>query len=278
MGVFAIILIIINVFFSWKGLKDHSFFERYNFNTEKILIEKDYKRLITSGFLHVNWAHLIFNMLSLYIFSDAVEIRLGMISFIAIYFASLIGGNLFSLFVHRHHSRYTSAGASGAVCGIIFASIAVFPGLDIRFFFIPIDIPAWIFGLLYVIYSIWGIRSKADNVGHEAHLAGALVGLLIAILIQPASLRYNYLPILAISVPSIIFIYIILTRPHILLVDNNFFKTEKRYHSIDHKYNAEKMDRQKQIDLILDKIHRKGMKSLTRKERELLSEYSKTVR
>ena len=222
--------------------------------------------------------HLIFNMFSLYVFSEVAEFQLGVLLYGIIYLASLLGGNLFSLFVHRHHSDYRSAGASGAVCGIIFASIALFPGMGIGFFFIPVSIPSWIYGLVFVLYSIWGIRSRKDNVGHEAHLAGALIGMFIAIASEPSVLSNNYLPILAIAIPSMVFIYIILTRPHVLLIDNNFFKTHRRYYSIDHRYNAEKIDRQKQIDLILDKIHRKGMKSLSKKERELLAEYSKTVR
>jgi hypothetical protein len=190
----------------------------------------------------------------------------------------MIGGDLLSLFIHRYDNGYSSVGASGAVCGIVFAAIAVFPGMGIGFFFIPVSIPAWVYGLAYVLYSIYGIRSRRDNVGHESHLAGALIGMLLAIAMYPASLAENYLTILLIAVPSLIFIYMIITRPHILLVDNNFFKTHKRYYSIDHKYNAEKVERQNEIDRILDKISKKGMKSLTQKERETLEQHSKTVR
>lgn len=273
----SLLLIIANVFVSWKGFNDRNFYERYEFSIEKIRIYKQYYRLVTSGFLHVNWMHLIFNMLALYFFAGSVESFFGPLLFMLIYFASMIGGDLLSLFIHRYDSGYSAVGASGAVNGIIFAAIAVFPGMRIGFFFIP-GIPAWIFGLAYVLYSIYGIRSRRNNVGHESHLAGALIGMWLAIAVFPSSLTENYFAILVITIPSIVFIYIILTRPHVLLIDNNFFKTHKRYYTIDDRYNAEKLDREKEIDRILEKISRKGIKSLTQKERETLEQHSKTVR
>jgi hypothetical protein len=95
---------------------------------------------------------------------------------------------------------------------------------------------------------------------------------------HPAAFAENYFIILVITLPSLFFIYMIITRPHFLLVDNHFFrKREEQFYSIDHRYNAEKRDRQKEVDAILEKIHKKGMKSLTTKEKELLAQYSKTV-
>src|ERR1044072_4613131 len=98
LGFISIAIIIANVFVSYKGFSSHEFFARYSFEVEKILIYKDYKRLVTSGFLHVNWMHLIFNMFSLYIFSAGLVSYLGSIYYLVIYFISLIGGNLFSLY------------------------------------------------------------------------------------------------------------------------------------------------------------------------------------
>jgi membrane associated rhomboid family serine protease len=274
----SLILILVNCFVSWKGFNDRNFYERYEFSVEKVKIYKQYYRLVTSGFLHVNWMHLIFNMLALYFFSSSVELYFGPLQFLLVYFSSMIGGDLLSLFIHRFDSGYSSVGASGAVNGIIFASIAVFPGMKMGLFFIPVAIPAWIFGLAYVAYSIYGIRSRRDNVGHESHLAGALIGMLLAVAMFPAALMENYLVIGAIALLCIIFIYIILTRPHVLLINNQFFRSQKKNLSIDQKYNAEKLDRQKEVDRILDKINKRGMRSLTPKEREMLEQYSKTVR
>ena len=93
-GITAIILIIANIAFSYKGFTNPHFFDGYKFEVDKILIKKDYLRLVSSGFLHVSWMHLIFNMVSLYFFSGIIESSLGVLQFLIIYFTSLIGGNL----------------------------------------------------------------------------------------------------------------------------------------------------------------------------------------
>ena len=277
-GILGLILIIANIVFSYKGFASDLFFDRYKFEVEKILIYKDYKRIITSGFLHVSWMHLIFNMISLYAFSGLIQMTLGGFRFLIIYFASLIGGYLLSLFVHRHDSDYSSVGASGAICGVMFASIALFPGFGIGLFFIPVSIPGWAFGILFVLFSMYGIKSKKDNIGHDVHLGGALIGMAVALVMQPSALIENYPTILLIAVPSIAFIYLIITRPHILLIDNFYFKTHQKYYTIDEKYNVEKNSRQQEIDRILDKINKKGMNSLSKEEKEKLENYSRGMR
>lgn len=213
-------------------------------------------------------------MLSLYAFSSLLEVQLGASKFLLIYFASLIGGDLLSLFVHRNHGDYTSVGASGAICGIIFASIALFPGMDVGFFGLPFSIPSWLYGILYISYSIYGIKSSKDNIGHDAHLGGALIGMIVSLLIQPFAFIDNYITILIILVPTIAFIFLIITKPQILLVDNFYFKSKNNNYSIDHKYNEEKVNKQKEIDKILDKINKKGIESLSSKEKEILKQFS----
>jgi len=273
-GFISIIIIIANLIVSYKGFSDRNFYARYSFEVEKILIHKDYKRLITSGFLHVNWMHLIFNMLALYFFSGSLESYIGPVYYLIIYFSSLIGGELLSLFIHKNQGDYGSVGASGAISGIIFASIALFPGMRIGMLFLPISLPAWLFGLLYILYSIYGIRSKRDNIGHDSHLGGGVIGMLIAIILYPSSLADNLLPILLIFVPAAVFIYIIITRPGFLLIDNYFFKNHNFY-SVDHKYNYEKRQQQNELDDLLDKINKRGYNSLSSKEKERLKELSR---
>jgi membrane associated rhomboid family serine protease len=272
-GMLGFILIVINVIVSYQGFNNQTFFDAYKFEVDAILKRKDYKRIITSGFLHVNWQHLVFNMFSLYVFSDSVELVLGGGMFLLIYFISLVGGDLLSLFVHKHHGDYSSVGASSAVSGIIFAAIALQPSMGVGMFFIYI--PGWLYGILFVAVSIYGIKSQKDNIGHEAHLGGALLGMLAAIACEPEVLRYNYTAILLITVPAIVFIYLIVTRPHILLVDNFFVKNNLPYYTIDQKYNAQKKLEAATIDAILDKINRNGINSLSKKEKDLLDNYSK---
>ncbi len=275
-GIFPIILIITNIAFSYKGFTNRQFFEGYQFQVDKVLLQKDYKRIFTAAFLHNDWMHLFFNMLSLWLFSGAVESELGTFAYGIIYFASIIGSKLMALLVHRHHGDYSSIGASGPVAGIIFACIALFPGMNIGLFFI--SIPAWIYGLLYVIFSIYGIRSKKNNIGHEAHLGGALIGMATALLFKPSAFSENTFTILIIAIPVIVFIYLISTRPQTMLVENLFFNAhQKDHYSIDHLYNQQRNNRQREIDRILDKINRSGIHSLSKKEMEMLNDHSKNL-
>ena len=121
-GMISFILIAANIMVSYRGMTDPVFYDRYAFDVDRILLGREYKRLITSGFLHVSWSHLVFNMLSLYFFSANLAFLLGTGYFLLVYFASLVGGNLFSLFVHRNEGSFRfrrstivrSSGASSA--------------------------------------------------------------------------------------------------------------------------------------------------------------------
>jgi len=270
-------LIILNILVSYKGLTNSLFFESFEFQVDRILVNKDYRRLVTSGFLHVSWTHLLFNMFSLYFFSGQVEYGLGALGFLLIYFASLIGGNLLTLFIHRNHGDYSAVGASGAVNGVMFASVALYPDARIGIFLLP-AIPAWIYALLYVLISIYGIRSRKTNIGHDAHLGGALVGMILALIMHPSALSENFGKILIILVPSVVFLCLIITRPQILFVDNLFYKNHHDFYNIDHRYNADRADQQQEVDRILEKISKKGMGSLNKQEKKTLEAYSKKLR
>jgi membrane associated rhomboid family serine protease len=275
MAIFSItgILILINFIVSYRGFKDSIFFEKYAFQIDRVLIHKDYKVLVTSGFLHVSWTHLLFNMFSLYIFSSNLESSIGPVNYLIIYTAGLVGGNLLSLFIHRYHGDYSAAGASGAIFAIMFSAIAIFPDMRIGFFFLP-SMPGWLFGLLYVIVSIYGIRSRTSNIGHDAHLGGGLAGMLVAILLFPSILIENSFTLLIVALPALAFILFIIHKPQALLIDNYFFKTH-HYLTVEDRYNLNKQNKQKDLDKLLEKIHRAGINSLSKKEKEMLKEYSK---
>jgi hypothetical protein len=186
----------------------------------------------------------------------------------------MIGGDLLALFIHRHHGDYSAVGASGAISGVIFASIALFPGIHVGAILLPISVPGWLFGVLYVLYSIYGIRSKKDNIGHEAHLGGAFVGIVTALLFYPAAAINNIFTIAVILIPMALFTWVIITKPQFLLVDNYWFKNQYNY-TVDDRYNVQKKNTQQEVDRILDKISKKGLNSLSRKEREVLEDYSR---
>ncbi|WP_313375113.1 rhomboid family intramembrane serine protease [Chishuiella sp.] len=230
MGGFSLITILIiglNVIISWKGFNDYSFFDKYKFQIGSIVHNKEYYRILSSGFLHVDVTHLIFNMLTLYFFADPViaffaspqgflfgdfsqtKMNVGYGMFLLTYLAAIIGGNLLSLLIHKKDNWYSAVGASGGVTGILFAAIAAFPQQEIGLYFI-IDIPAWIFGILYLGYSVYGMKTNLGNIGHSAHIGGAIVGLLSAILFYPAILQINTYYILGMMIPLIILLIIIL--------------------------------------------------------------------
>lgn len=276
LGIITLGLILANLLVSYKGFTEPIFFSNNSFEVDRILISKQYKRLITSGFLHTGWIHFIFNMASLYVFSEEFEDHIGPLNYLLIYFVSLIGGNLFSLYIHRNHGDYTAVGASGAVCGVIFASIALFPEMEFGFFGIPYYIPAWAYAILFVLFSIYGIRSQSNRIGHDAHLGGALIGLLTAIALYPSSLSENYLIVLIMIIPSLSFIYLIIKRPEILLIDNApLLKKTPVYVTKEEKYYIEKKNKQEELDRLLEKIHQKGIDSLSKKERDTLDSLSK---
>jgi len=200
----AVLLIIIaNVLVSFKGFKDHSFFEKFKFQIGPI--NKGEKiRMFTSGFLHVDQAHLFFNMLTLYFFADAVLNYVGVLKFLIIYFASLIAGSLFAITFHKKDPYYSAVGASGAVMGVLYAAIMLNPGMKLYMFFIPIPIPAYIFGVGYLLYSMFGMKKQWGNIGHSAHLGGAIGGFLLTIILYPQVWMENRLMVIILAIPIVL--------------------------------------------------------------------------
>jgi membrane associated rhomboid family serine protease len=272
-GIFGFCMLVVMGLISYKGITDHNYLQRYSFHVDAILIHKEYKRFFTSGFLHTGWMHFIFNMLTLYAFSASLEWVLGLPKLLLLYFGSLLGGNLLALYIHRNHGDYSAVGASGAISGFIFGSIALFPGMSLSLFFLPYHIPSWAFGFLYVLYCIYGIKSQRDNIGHEAHLGGGLTGLIIAIAMFPHIIRVNYIPILLILIPAGVFLYLIITRPYFLLVENPF-QSNPRIYTKEDKYNASKRKNEQELDMLLDKINKVGIDSLSKHEKEKLERLS----
>lgn len=205
-----LLIIILTAISSYIGFNNRDFFDRYKFNIGAILGKsKQWDRLITSASLHGDYMHLIFNMMTLYFFSDIILSVFGLWKYLAIYFLSIIGGGLLSLWVHRKDYYYSAIGASGGVVGILFASIAINPHIGIYMFFIPIPIPGWIFGIAYLAFSVYGMQKQTGNIGHDAHLGGAAVGLLMAISFAPVLLQMNTLYIGIMILPLIVLAYFV---------------------------------------------------------------------
>lgn len=203
MNIALIFLIAANVLISFKAFEDEYFFRKYEFHIGSIRAGH-HIRMFTSAFLHVDVAHLAFNMLTLYFFAPVVISFLGTPSFLMIYLGSLLCGNLLTLQFHKNEYHYRAVGASGAVTGILYSAILLQPGMNLYLFFIPIPIPAYIFGIAYLLYSIYGMKSRADNIGHTAHFGGAIGGYLITLSKDPQLFSENTLMVILLAIPIVI--------------------------------------------------------------------------
>ena len=198
----TIAIIAANFLASLKGFNDRSFFERYKFSVGAIKAgEKE--RTLTSGFLHVDYTHLLFNMITLYFFANVVIYWFDPTKFIIIYLISLLAGSLFALFFHKDEPFYSAVGASGAVTGILYSAILLQPDMQLGFFFIPIPLPAYILGIGYLIYSIYGMKNRVGNIGHTAHFGGAVGGYVTTIIFRPELLVDETLMVILLAIPIV---------------------------------------------------------------------------
>ena len=203
MSTILIAIIVITCIFSYKGFNDVAFFRKFEFHIGSIRAGEQI-RMISSGFLHADLGHLFFNMFALYMFAPVVINYFGSASFFLIYMISLAFGSLLTLLMHKNEYNYRAIGASGAVMGILYSAILINPGMNLYLFFIPIPIPAYIFGIGYLLYTIYGMKAKRDNIGHTAHFGGAIGGYLITILKEPAMLVDNTAMVLLLAIPIVI--------------------------------------------------------------------------
>lgn len=203
MSYVLLLIIVVNLLVSFKGFGDEFFFRKYEFHIGSVRAG-EHLRMITSAFLHVDIGHLFFNMFTLYMFAPVVMGYLNNLSFLVIYFGSLVFGSLLTLIFHKDEYSYRAVGASGAVTGVLYSAILLQPDMSLYLFFIPIPIPAYLFGIGYLLYSIYGMKAKNDNIGHTAHFGGAIGGYLITILKEPSMITDNTFMVVLLAIPIVI--------------------------------------------------------------------------
>lgn len=235
--------------------------------------------MFTSGLIHADWAHLGWNSLSFFLFGRNIELAFGPITLLTVYLASIIGGSILSLIIHRHDEDYRALGASGGVCGVIFASIFLLPDYSIHFLLFPIGIPPYLYAIIFLVVSFIKHRRKSDNIGHDAHLGGAVVGLLVATVMYPqmvfaAPWLFAFVLLLSIAV------LVVMVRDPGQLLEFRFIhgrqpKSTQRCQRYDEA--RERREKMEEIDRLLDKVAARGIHSLSGAERKKLDQLSKEV-
>ncbi len=181
--IFAITLITSLIAFSNNNLYGKMMLHPYSVSRGRYIYT-----IITSGLIHQDWMHLFFNMLSYYFFAFQLEPMIGHWQFGVLYVVSLILSDMPSVIKHKENYNYYSLGASGAVSAIVFSAILYNPLGQMMILPLPIPIPAVIFGVLYLVYCSYSSKYGRDNINHDAHLYGALSGLMITIVFHPGIL------------------------------------------------------------------------------------------
>jgi len=184
----TVIIIIITVLASLYAWNNQTVMSNWMMNPYRTDQRREYWRFITSGLIHNDYMHLFFNMFTLYFFGKILEWQLGAILFVILYLVGIIVSDVPTFFKHKKNPYYNSLGASGGVSAIVFASILLRPLSPLYLFFIPVPIPGFIFGAIYMFYSYYQAERGGDNINHDAHLYGALFGILFTIVAIPSAL------------------------------------------------------------------------------------------
>lgn len=194
----TLIIIIITVGISWFAWRNPDQQQRWLMNPYMIVHRKQWYRLVSSGFIHANWIHLGFNMFTFFFFGRIVEIYfktlygdLGLVLFVILYLLSMIVADISTIRKYKDSIHYNALGASGAVSAVVFSSI-MFDPLNQLCLYGLLCLPGFVFGVLYVLYSYYQGKRMADNINHDAHLYGAVFGILFTVIIWPSVILHFF--------------------------------------------------------------------------------------
>lgn len=189
----TLVIILVTVGLSWYGFKNPPIIMKLLHNSYRVHHNKEYYRLITSGFVHANFPHLLWNMFSFFFFGDILEIYftyifggIGRVYFLALYILAIFVSDLPSYFEHKDNPKYNSLGASGGVAAVVFACILFQPLQEVCLYGI-LCLPGFIFAILYIIGSYYYAKRGKDNINHFAHIYGAIFGVVFCALLYPQS-------------------------------------------------------------------------------------------
>ena len=181
----TLIIIAVTVLISIAAFRDEALINKLILWPRYMDSPQEYYRLLTSGFIHADWNHLLFNMFSLYFMGGVVEGVLGG-GIVTLYLTGIIVASLPSFLKNRNNNHYRSLGASGGTASILFFVIYMVPWGKLRLLFIPIPIPCIVFGVLYLLGEAYIAKRGQGNVNHDAHIWGAVYGLVYALIMDPS--------------------------------------------------------------------------------------------
>jgi membrane associated rhomboid family serine protease len=187
-GAASLVILVVNIGLGLAALGNPSLLQRLVFRPYEFARGRNRHTIVASAFAHADLAHLLFNMITFYYFgATLLEWRIGTPKFVVLYAAGMLLSELGTYFKHRNNPEYATLGASGAISAVLFAAIVYVPTQKIYFIFIPIGIPAPIFAVAYLAYTWWSARQNKGRINHDAHLAGALTGLVFVAITDPAA-------------------------------------------------------------------------------------------
>lgn len=274
----TIIVLVVTALTSFSAFQRPDIRERWIFNPQAILAHKEYYRTFTAGLIHADWIHFAFNAFSFYSFAQNLEAMYGARTMLLVYVSSIVGGSLLSLAIHRHH-EYRALGASGGVCGIIFASIFLLPSNTITVFPLPIAVPAYLYAAIFLAGSFFAHRRGTGNIGHDAHLGGAIVGLLVAAAMYPrliAAAPWMFAGVLSLS---LLILLLLIFDPLQLLKLPFEHKEEAPGGERVRRYQENDARNRKlaEMDALLEKVARDGIQSLSNSQRKKLQQLSQEL-
>ena len=191
-------IIILTVLVSALSFQNQTWFNKLKLNPYRFYYKKEWTRILSHGFIHADWVHLLVNMFVLYSFGRSVEyyfselkvagyLSIPILHFLLLYFGGIVFSSIPSILKQKNNEWYNSVGASGGVSAIVFASIFFAPLHILYLYFIPI--PGIVFGILYLAYSHYMSKRNRDNINHEAHITGAIYGFLYPLVIDPSLIK-----------------------------------------------------------------------------------------
>ena len=273
-------IIFANLVVSTKGLSSASFLARYGLVVDKILMGREYQRLWTASWVHAHWSHLLLNTLMLFCIGFGVNWQIGVADFLFLFLMSQFGGNLIALYTYRNDQsgQHDAVGAAAGVSGLLFAGVALSPSLTVTIPLLGYAMPAWPLAVVFLSASIFALKPYSGTMIHDAHLGGAIVGLLLTPLVAPEILQNTLWIAVGILTPTIALFYALVKAPERIVVKTFSLSGDSTQYSEINEANVhyalDYLTIEDEMNALLDKISQHGYHNLSHYELERLQSIS----